>query len=201
VKTHVISERLKVTPAAVSDMLKKLSEKKFISYKPYQGVLLTKTGTAYGRTMVRRHRILEMYLHQKLGFQWDEVHKEAEQLEHAASEKLINKMDEDLGFPKFDPHGDPIPDMNGKMPVSKDLVFLSEAKAGRIYEVVRVSDFDGDFLHFLDDMGLKLHTKIEVNERRSFDQSLLVDVNNVQQTISFYATRHIRVREVKKNEK
>ena len=110
VKTLAISERLKISPAAVSEMLRKLSDKGLVNHAPYRGVSLTKKGVQSGRNMVRRHRILEMYLYKVLDFPWDQLHEEAERLEHAASDALIDRLEEKLRFPKFDPHGSPIPE-------------------------------------------------------------------------------------------
>jgi DtxR family Mn-dependent transcriptional regulator len=113
IKANLIAEKLQVSNAAVSDMLKKLSSDGHIKYEPYKGVKLTINGEEYAKKMVRRHRIWEVFLHQIVGLKWDEVHDEAHKLEHSTSDKLLNKMEEMLDFPEFDPHGDPIPSKDG----------------------------------------------------------------------------------------
>ncbi len=193
VKPHAISEKLGISPAAVSEMLKKLSEKGFISYAPYKGVSLTPKGKSTGRNMVRRHRILELYLHEKLSFGWNTVHQEAEQLEHAASDELINKMEAALGYPKFDPHGDPIPDQEGKVPTLKNAMVLAEGQIGEMYEIVRVSDENGPFLQYLESMTLFLKSVLTIKEKRHFDRSFLIEVNHKEYTLSHFTTSHIWV--------
>ncbi len=197
VKTQAIAEKLDVSPAAVTDMLKRLSEKGYLVYERYRGVTLTKSGLEMAKGMVRRHRILELYLNQVLGFPWDKVHEEAEQLEHAASDALINRMEEVLGFPSVDPHGDPIPSQNGKMPKLKSSVLLSECKVGDRCEIVRVSDSDDQFLHYIDSLGLALKKIVLVSSVRSFDKSMVVDVEGKEQSISQFATQHIWIRKEK----
>ena len=115
VTTNALAERLHTRPASVTDMMKKLKTKKLIHYQPYQGFRLSQEGRKVALDIIRRHRLWEFFLAEKLNFKWDEVHELAEDLEHVSSKKLIDKLDEYLGYPKFDPHGDPIPDSLGKM--------------------------------------------------------------------------------------
>ncbi len=192
VKTNALSEKLHISPSAVTDMLKKLAAKKYVTYAPYRGVTLTKEGRAIGCNIVRRHRILELYLHQKLGYSWDQVHAEAEQLEHAASDDLIQKMEAALGFPHFDPHGDPIPRIDGTLPVQSALR-LSEGQKGRDYVVMRVSDLDAQFLHHLSGVGVVLQAKIQIKEILSFDRSLIISVGEQTHAISYFTAKHIWV--------
>ena len=116
ISTNAIAEKMETKASSVTDMLKKLAEKDLVDYKKYQGVSLTEKGKLSAKMIVRKHRLWEVFLVEKLDFSWDEVHDIAEQLEHIKSEKLINKLDDFLGNPTEDPHGDPIPDKNGKLP-------------------------------------------------------------------------------------
>ena len=119
VSTNELAEKLQAKPASITDMMKKLKTRKLVNYQPYQGFRLTPEGKKVALSIIRRHRLWEYFLAEKLKFNWDEVHEVAEQLEHVSSKKLIDKLDEYLDFPKFDPHGDPIPDTNGKMETGK----------------------------------------------------------------------------------
>ena len=126
VTTNALAQELLTRPASVTDMMKKLKNKKLIHYQPYQGFKLNAEGKKVALSIIRRHRLWEYFLSEKLKFEWDEVHEVAEELEHVSSKKLIDKLDEYLGYPRFDPHGDPIPDTNGKMENYKTMVSLSD---------------------------------------------------------------------------
>ncbi len=121
VTTNELAERLQTKPASITDMMKKLKTRKLVNYQPYRGFRLTQEGKKIALSIIRRHRLWEYFLAEKLKFNWDEVHEVAEQLEHVSSKKLIDKLDEYLDHPKFDPHGDPIPDTNGKMEASRQI--------------------------------------------------------------------------------
>ena len=121
VTTNELAEKLHTKPASITDMMKKLKTRKLVNYQPYQGFRLTPEGKKVALSIIRRHRLWEYFLAEKLKFNWDEVHEVAEQLEHVSNKKLIDKLDEYLAFPKFDPHGDPIPDTNGKMETGKQI--------------------------------------------------------------------------------
>ena len=193
VKPQSISKNLSVSAPAVSEMLKKLAAEKYIEYAPYQGIRLTKKGLSQGQNMVRRHRIWEMYLHQILGYSWDRVHEEAEQLEHASSDELIDRLEKALGFPKYDPHGDPIPSKNGVFPKEIKCIPLSHCKAGDEVTVVRVSDFDTEFLHYIKSIGIQLQLDLSITEIRSFDRSFGVQFLGKKESLSELATHHIFV--------
>ena len=162
VKTNVIAKKLEISNAAVTDMLKKLSNNGWILYERYKNIELTKNGKEYASQIVRRHRIWEIFLHQIVGLPWDKVHDEAHRLEHSASDELVDKLEEMLEFPEFDPHGDPIPGKDGSIPKIKDSIPLSKVRAGISGKVVRVNDFDNNFLNYLSQIGLKLGKKITV---------------------------------------
>lgn len=181
VKPGDISKKLDVTPAAVTDMLKKLESDKYVVSEPYVGVSLTDKGVAIGCNMVRHHRLWEAFLSQVIGLPWDKVHDEAERLEHACSDDLINRIEAFMGNPKYDPHGNPIPDKDGTIPEPLNDKPLSELVPGESGSISRVVDFDDDFLNYLRQHGVQLGKQIEVKEVLSFDESVvcLVDGNPV----------------------
>jgi DtxR family Mn-dependent transcriptional regulator len=184
IKANQIAESLSVSRAAVTDMLRKLSSDGYVDYKRYKGIRLTKAGEDYARNMVRRHRIWELFLHQIVGMPWDKVHDEAHRLEHGSSDELVNRMEEMLDFPEFDPHGDPIPDKNGKMPKSNSGVPLSTIKPGNKVTVNRVHDFDSSFLKYISKIGIELNKELNVIDVLDFDNSLIIIVDKKQTSIS-----------------
>lgn len=173
VSVNEIAERMQTKPATVTDMLKRLSEKELIHYERYKKITLNDSGELVALTILRKHRLWETFLSKKLNFNWDEVHEVAEQLEHIRSQKLIDRLDEFLGYPDFDPHGDPIPDANGKLPNST-AVPLSEIDTEQNCKVVAVKDASSDFLKQLARFNLKIGTMIHITERMPFDNSILV---------------------------
>ncbi len=197
IKANLIAEKLHVSNAAVSDMLKKLSNDGHIKYEPYKGIKLTVDGEEYAKRIVRRHRIWEVFLYQIVGLKWDEVHDEAHKLEHSTSDKLLNKMEEMLDFPEFDPHGDPIPGKDGTFPVQKKTVSLSKLKKGDTGLVIRVNDFDNDFLNYLSKIGVDLKKEIIIKNVLEFDHSMLVGIDEKEINISNTIATNIFV-EVKK---
>jgi DtxR family Mn-dependent transcriptional regulator len=170
VNTNAIADKLQTKPASVSDMIRKLSDKQVITYVKYQGVNITEKGKKQALWVIRKHRLWEVFLVNKLGFNWDEVHEIAEQLEHIKSSLLISRLDEFLGFPKFDPHGDPIPDEDGIIS-SKPRLILSDLGAGEEAELVSMKDTGSAFLNYLDRIELKIGTIIRVLEIMEFDGS------------------------------
>jgi len=195
IKANQIAVKLNISNAAVTDMLRKLSKDGYVDYKRYKGVKLTRSGEDYARSMVRRHRIWEVFLHQVVGLPWDKVHSEAENLEHSSSDELIDRLEEMLDYPEFDPHGDPIPDKNGKMPKSKLGIPLSTIKPGNLVKVNRVNDFDSSFLQYISKIGIELNKEINVLESFDFDHSLLIEVDNKETNISSKIAANIFVSE------
>jgi DtxR family Mn-dependent transcriptional regulator len=193
IKTSTLSACLNVSPAAVTDQIKKLAALGLVDYQPYKGVVLTDLGQTVGRNMVRRHRVLELFLHEVLGLRWDEVHTEAERLEHAVSDMLIEKMAETLGNPQFDPHGDPIPSSGGEMPAHQQGVLLSKCPVGFNGAIVRVLSNDTAFLKCLDAHGVALSSVVELLDRQDFDRSLQVKVNDRLTTFSQHLAENIIV--------
>ncbi len=183
ISTNAIAEMMETKASSVTDMLKKLAEKDLINYKKYQGVSLTEKGKLSAKMIVRKHRLWEVFLVEKLDFSWDEVHDIAEQLEHIKSEKLINKLDDFLGNPTEDPHGDPIPDVNGRI-IKIEKQLLSELSENQVGICVGVKDTSSEFLKYLDKQGIALGSKIEIIAKESFDLSLKIKVDNKDLTIS-----------------
>jgi DtxR family Mn-dependent transcriptional regulator len=183
VNTNAIAGMLDTKASSVTDMLKKLAEKELVSYQKYQGVTLTDKGFHSAKMIVRKHRLWEVFLVDKLNFSWDEVHEIAEELEHIKSEKLINKLDEFLGFPSFDPHGDPIPNAKGEL-VKIDKFLLSEAILNTDYVCVGVKNSSVEFLQYLDKQNISLGSSIKVISREEFDSSLTIILNSNTISIS-----------------
>ena len=183
VNTNAIAGMMETKASSVTEMLKKLSDKSVLIYQKYQGVNLTETGLLIAKMIVRKHRLWEVFLVEKLHFSWDEVHEIAEELEHIKSEKLINKLDEFLDFPAFDPHGDPIPDENGAIKKVEKLL-LAEAKLNVEYQCVGVKDTSVAFLQYLDKQKISLGCKFKIIEKESFDETLTLNLENKNITIS-----------------
>ncbi len=183
ISTSAIAKKLDTKASSVTDMIKKLSEKEVVIYKKYQGVTLTALGKSIAIDIVRKHRLWEVFLVNKLNFPWDEVHEIAEQLEHIQSPKLIDELDAFLNYPKQDPHGDPIPDKNGRMhAIEKSL--LSSLKKGDKGVCVGVEDSSSEFLKFLDRQGISLGKNIEIINIEPFDDSLLIKLEDKELSIS-----------------
>ena len=176
VTTNALAEEMKTTPASVSDMIKKLSKKKVVNYQKYKGVNVSEEGKLIALQVIRKHRLWEVFLVEKLSFNWDQVHEVAEQLEHIKSPLLIQRLDEFLGYPKYDPHGDPIPDENGQFTESKKEP-LSEVPVGQLGVVVAVQDSGTAFLKYLDKVGIQIGSKIMVDELIEFDGSMDITID------------------------
>jgi DtxR family Mn-dependent transcriptional regulator len=172
VTTNAIAEMLQTKAASVTDMIRKLSAKKIVNYEKYRGVVLTEKGKHIAVSVVRKHRLWEVFLFEKLNFGWDEVHEIAEQLEHIHSELLTDKLDEFLGYPKVDPHGDVIPGKNGEMK-PLPLHLLAECKTGDTLVLSGVVDHSPLFLQYLDKLGLRLGVLVEVEEVEEYDGSII----------------------------
>lgn len=183
VSTNALAEEMQTKASSVTDMIKRLSDKDLVNYKKYQGVKLSHSGKKAAVEVIRKHRLWEVFLVEKLGFNWDEVHEVAEQLEHIKSEKLTNELDKFLEFPKRDPHGDPIPDAKGNFNVG-DRVLLSSLKIGETGLCVGVKDSSTEFLQYLDKNRISLGKRIEVVEKEDFDQSMLIKMDGNELRIS-----------------
>ena len=183
VTTNEIANGMDTKPSSVTDMVKKLSDKGLVNYKKYQGVTLTDLGKNSALSIVRKHRLWEVFLVDKLNFSWDEVHEVAEQLEHIKSEKMIDQLDAYLGFPKVDPHGDPIPSKNGEFKKSIKKL-LNEASMGVEGICVGVKDSSVAFLKFLDKNKIALGDTVTVVDKEEFDGSLHIKINGRNMHIS-----------------
>lgn len=190
--TNAIAGSLNTSAASVTDMIKRLNEKQLVEHIPYRGTSLTPAGRAIAVSIIRKHRLWEVFLVEKLGFSWDHVHVVAEQLEHVESEELIKRLDLFLESPRFDPHGDPIPDEDGTI-YERVTKLLAEVPAGETVEVASVATDESNFLQYIDRIGLSIGQKITVTERLSFDESLQLQVGNMQVVISGKVAHSIRV--------
>jgi DtxR family transcriptional regulator, Mn-dependent transcriptional regulator len=182
VSTNAIAEALSTRPASVSDMLGKLGNKKVINYTKYKGVTITEKGRKLALQVVRKHRLWEVFLVEKLKFHWDEVHEIAEQLEHIQSPVLIERLDEFLGYPAFDPHGDPIPDSNGEMK-AKQKIQLADMELGKQGSVVGLKETSPVFLQYLDKIGVYIGARVKVLERMAFDLSEEIQIDSKKTVI------------------
>ncbi|MGL4385103.1 MAG: metal-dependent transcriptional regulator [Flavobacterium sp.] len=195
VPTNAIAEMMETKASSVTDMLKKLADKALINYIKYQGVSLTEKGTHAAKMIVRKHRLWEVFLVEKLAFTWDEVHDIAEQLEHIKSEQLINKLDDFLGNPTEDPHGDPIPDAQGKITKTEKLL-LSELVESETAICVGVKDSSADFLQYLNKQKIALGAVIKVLGRENFDASLHLIINDTPLTVSSKIAGNLYVKRI-----
>ena len=193
VNTNAIAEKMETKASSVTDMMKKLADKELIVYRKYQGVLLTENGKLAAKMIVRKHRLWEVFLVDKLQFSWDEVHDIAEQLEHIKSEKLINKLDDFLGNPTEDPHGDSIPDVNGKISKIEKLV-LAELNENQTGICIGVKDSSAQFLKYLDKNQITLGTKINIVAKEEFDLSVKIKVADKTVTVSSMIANNLYVK-------
>lgn len=175
VSTNTIAEAMQTKAASVTDMLKRLSEKELLHYKKYKGVRLTAAGNEVAKQLVRKHRLWEVFLVEKLDFSWDEVHDIAEELEHISSDELTEKLDKFLGYPKYDPHGDPIPDQEGNIKY-RSKVTLKELEVGETGHVVGVRDSSATFLQYLDEVRITLGSTLTLRNRFAFDGSVQIEL-------------------------
>lgn len=192
VLTNELAEAMNTKAASVTDMVKKLSAKEVISYEKYYGVNVTSKGKNEALMVIRKHRLWETFLVQKLGFSWDEVHEVAEQLEHINSARLIEKLDEFLGFPKVDPHGDPIPDHKGKLKVQPQ-VAIDQLPIGYQGKIAAVKDSDSNLLKYLDKIGAKPGTKIKIIGKEEYDESMEILIDDHRIFISKEVSQNILV--------
>ena len=192
VQTNAIAEKIQTKAASVTDMLKKLADKGLLNYIKYQGVTLTAIGNLTAINIVRKHRLWEVFLVNKLNFKWDEVHEVAEELEHIKSKLLVERLDEFLGHPKVDPHGDPIPDQYGNFE-NLSFIKLSKLSSGDNGTITGVSEHSSTFLKHLEKLGLTLGKKVEIAEIIEFDGSVELVIENKKINISREVAKHILI--------
>ncbi len=181
--TNELAAQLGVKPATANDMLKKLREKQLIHYEKYGKSSLTEEGKKRAVEVVRKHRLWETFLYEHLGFTWDEVHEVAEQLEHIQSPKLIDRLDQLLNYPSFDPHGDVIPTASGEMKIPAKKT-LNEEQVGHQCKMVGVKDNSATFLQYVDKVGLRLNQPIKVLSRQPYDELIEIEVNGLKSSVS-----------------
>jgi DtxR family transcriptional regulator, Mn-dependent transcriptional regulator len=192
VTTNALAEKLNTRAASITDMMKKLNAKKLINYKPYYGFSLTAEGKKAAVIIIRRHRLWEYFLSEKLKFNWNEVHEIAEELEHVSNKKLIDKLDEYLHFPSFDPHGDPIPDGKGKIRPSKEIP-LAELPVSQSAKVCRVSNQSDELLELLQFKHIRIGSRIEIKKQFDYDRSLQVRIGDKLETLTEALAKNIFV--------
>jgi DtxR family transcriptional regulator, Mn-dependent transcriptional regulator len=193
VTTQSIAERLQVQSPSVTNMIKRLAELNLVEHRPYRGVVLTTAGRKAALEVIRHHRLLELYLADALGYSWDEVHEEADRLEHSISEEFEARIDRALGFPRVDPHGEPIPTAEGEIASAVGLR-LSEIPEGAAATVELVSDTDPEKLRYLGDLGLFPAADVTVVEQMPFDGPIRIRVDDSEHVIGRQLADTIRVR-------
>ena len=195
VSTNAIAKKMKTKASSVTDMLHKLSDKKLVVYKKYRGVHLSKNGERTAALIIRKHRLWECFLVEKLNFSWDEVHEIAEQLEHIRSEALTDKLDQFLGFPTIDPHGDPIPNKEGKI-ITRKKVKLSTLQKNEQSILLSIKDSSDDFLRYLDKKGIAIGNLIKIISIEPFDKSLQIQINSTEILITEEVANNLLVKEL-----
>lgn len=193
VSTNALAEEMQTKASSVTDMVKRLSDKDLVNYKKYQGVKLSAAGRHAAIEVIRKHRLWEVFLVEKLGFTWDEIHEVAEQLEHIKSEKLTNELDKFLEYPKRDPHGDPIPDAKGNFSLA-NRILLAELEIGETGVCVGVKDSSVEFLQYLDKNNISLGKKMEVLEKEDFDKSMLIKMEGSELRISHQISTNLFIK-------
>lgn len=193
VSTNAIADKLKLTAASVTDMIKRLAEKDLLVYQRYKGVQLQPRGEAIAKHLVRKHRLWEVFLVEKLAFKWDEVHDIAEQLEHIQSLQLTDRLEKFLNYPQNDPHGDPIPDRNGVIPFQQER-YLADMQEGEVATIVGVDEHEPAFLRYLEQQTLLLGTSVKILRRYTYDNSLELELEGSRQlTISQQVSKNLYV--------
>ena len=183
VSVNDLSRQLNIKMPSVNSMIKKFADKNWVKYESYKPIKLTESGKKEASLIVRKHRLTEMFLVEKMGFGWENVHEIAEQLEHIHSEVFFDKMDEILNYPKVDPHGEPIPDKDGNV-IQPDLKKLSKCQENEIVELASVTTSSEEFLSFLNKRNLSLGTEIKVLQKEDFDHSIKVSYNGQEENFS-----------------
>ncbi|KFC17973.1 metal-dependent transcriptional regulator [Epilithonimonas lactis] len=183
VSVNDLSRQLNIKMPSVNSMVKKFAEKNWVKYESYKPIKLTEFGKKEASLIVRKHRLTEMFLVEKMGFGWENVHEIAEQLEHIHSDAFFDKMDEILNYPKMDPHGEPIPDKDGNV-IQPDHKKLSKCKENETVELASVTTSSEDFLNFLNKRDLSLGTQLKILQIEGFDQSMLIAYNGREENFS-----------------
>ncbi|WP_179353478.1 metal-dependent transcriptional regulator [Winogradskyella vidalii] len=195
VSTNALAEEMNTKASSATDMVKKLAEKNMLTHIPYQGATLSDAGRAYAVKVIRRHRLWEVFLVEKLNFSWDEVHEVAEHLEHINSDKLVDELDAFLGFPTYDPHGDPIPDKEGNFTYIEKIV-LAKGEVGTTYKCIGVDDTSSEFLKYLDSNNIGLGTIVKVLHKEPFDNSIKLALGDSEIVVSQSVAKNLYLKKV-----
>ena len=191
--TNALANHLNMKASSITDMLKKLSDKGWVNYEKYKGATLNMDGKIIALSIVRKHRLWETFLVNKLNFKWDEVHEIAEQLEHIKSNELVDRLDDFLGNPKFDPHGDPIPNKDHEITDFRKRSYLSEVEVNRDVIIIGVKDSSAQLLQYLEKENMILGKNIIVLEIHDFDKSLRISINGKELNISERVAQNVLV--------
>ncbi|MCB0729508.1 MAG: metal-dependent transcriptional regulator [Ignavibacteriae bacterium] len=198
ISTSVLANDLCVTNAAISDMANKLSKQGFVEYKKYKGIKILSKGKKIAVDILRKHRIWELFLVETLGYDWGDVHLEAEKLEHCTTNNLIDRIDEYLNFPAADPHGAPIPNKEGNYRIQTDDTIMSECEIGKNYTVTRVNDRNSDLMNYLSQIKISLNKEIKIIDKLNFDNSIIVEIDGINHSLSEILVNNIYLKESKK---
>ncbi len=190
--TNELAKHLGISPATVSSMLKKLKEKRFINYEKYGAISLLAKGETEACAVIRKHRLWETFLVEKMEFTWDEIHEVAEQLEHVKSKKLVDQLDKLLGYPEYDPHGDPIPNANGEIRGMHKMT-LNQVSAGDNITVVGVKNDSPEFLQYITKLGIVMNSKIAIKIHHEFDSSLVAEIDGKEKVITQKVAENVLV--------
>jgi DtxR family Mn-dependent transcriptional regulator len=193
VNNIALAKELELNPATVLEMIRKLSDRKLVHLLPDKTIQLSEKGKKKALLTIRKHRLWEVFLVEKLNYQWSEVHELAEQLEHIESDDLVNRLDAFLGFPTSDPHGDPIPDKNGKLMLLQSIP-LTEAETGKTFTIQSFAETADSFLDYLSKVNIKPGTKIKITDKNEYDQSLVIVINKKQLHLSEKVAKNILIR-------
>ncbi|MBK7104062.1 MAG: metal-dependent transcriptional regulator [Ignavibacteriae bacterium] len=191
-----LAKELNVSKAAISEMANKLSQQGYIEYRKFKGIKLLAKGKKIAIDVIRKHRLWELFLIETLGLSWDEVHAEAEKLEHCTTINLIDKIDEHLNFPSLDPHGEPIPNKRGEFRAVKDDIPMKECSINKKYLIVRVNDKSDELMKYLSKISISLNKEISILDKINFDGSILININKTKQMLSEKIIENIFVREI-----
>jgi DtxR family transcriptional regulator, Mn-dependent transcriptional regulator len=198
ISTSAIAERMHTKASSATDMLKKLDERGLVKHTKYYGVTLTSKGRKMAVDIVRKHRLWEVFLSEKLGLSWDKIHDIAEELEHVHSDELIDKLDKYLGYPGFDPHGDPIPDKNGLITDHRNAISADQLKEGQHASIVGVEESSSAFLQYLDSVKLRPGISFEVLKYFEYDSSMQIKTDKDKLSISHLVAKNLKVTKLKK---
>ncbi|MFC2083760.1 metal-dependent transcriptional regulator, partial [Bacteroidota bacterium] len=193
VSTSIISSKLSISNAAASEMMKILHKEGYLIHEKYRGVELTQKGKKLALSIIRRHRLWELFLIKTLGLSWSQVHDEAEELEHYTSDNLLEQIERFLKYPKFDPHGDPIPNSSGEMPKIPSLISLKDGMEGKRYRIARVIHDSRELMEYLTELGIRINIIVEVEKKLSVDNSIYIKMNNKSYYISEKVSNNIFV--------